>query len=37
MKVIVSKDNKNRVSMSKEEFKKIIKDVTGQDFSLSFE
>ncbi len=36
-KVVVSKDDERRVPISKEEFKSIVKDLTGKSFSLSFE
>lgn len=36
-KVVVSKDNERRVPISTDDFKKIVEDLTGEKFSLSFE
>lgn len=35
-KLIVDEDDKNRVSLSKEEFKEVLNKITGNDFSLAF-
>lgn len=36
-KVVVPEEDRSRVPITKEEFREIVKDLTGEDYSLSYE